>query len=185
MLKTILIGIVVTVIGLFALAAVSNATNQGNDTSGGSLNGFKTSETINDKNTLNVAISGQINHPGSYYVSQEQTLGELIALAGGVTTEADTTAYNPSLVIGTRTSFYIPKLNSSSNVCIDTNIKKVNINTASEEELISVGFKSNQAKSLIQYRNEQGAFGAIEDILNVYGISGGTFEKVKDKICIS
>lgn len=184
MLKTIIIGIVVTVVGLFALSAVNKATGGNSSNSGGNLNGFPTSETLTEGNTINIAISGQINHPGAYYVKQEQTLGDLITLAGGVTTEADTSAYNVSLVIGNRSSFYIPKLSSASNVCIDTGLAKTNINTASEEELIAIGFKSNQAKALIQYRNEQGAFGAIEDILNVYGISNGTFEKVKDKICI-
>lgn len=184
MLKTIVIGIVVTVVGLFALAAVNNAVSSSNSASS-TVNGYSTSQVITDSNTVSIAISGEINHPGSYYIDPELTLGDLITMAGGVTTEADTSAYNTSLVIGKRTSFYIPAISSSGNACVDSTVSKVNINTASEDELVAIGFKTSQASALITYRNENGAFGAIEDIMNVYGISTGTFAKVKDKICIA
>lgn len=183
MLKTIIIGIIVTVVGLFSLAAVNNAVS-GNSTKT-SVNGYATTETQSDKNTVSVSISGEINHPGSYYINPEETLGDLIALAGGVTTSADTTAYNTSLVISTRTSFYIAPLLVDSGVCVETNSKKTNINKADKEELVSVGLKESQASNLISYRNDNGAFGAIEDILNVSGIGASTFNKVKNKICIS
>lgn len=182
MLKTIIIGIVVTVVGLFVLAGVNKAVT---DTpSSGSVNGYQTSEKL-DKNTLSVSISGEVNHPGSYYVKPEQTLGDLITLAGGVTTSADTSAYNTSLVINNRTSFYIAPVLATGDVCVGTNSKKTNINTASQEDLVSVGFTNSQAESLISYRNENGPFQALEDILNVSGIGAGTFSKVKNKIAIA
>ncbi len=184
MLKTIIIGIVVTVVGLFSLAAVNKVVS-GNSSSN-SVNGYQTKvSSSTDSNTVSVAISGEINHPGSYYISPEETLGDLITLAGGVTTSADPSAYNTSLVINTRTSFYIAPLLVESGVCVDTDSQKTNINTATQDELVSVGLKTTQASSLITYRNENGAFGAIEDILNVSGIGASTFNKVKNKICIA
>jgi competence protein ComEA len=182
MLKTIIIGIIVTVVGLFSLAAVNKVVNGNTSTS---VNGYQTKVTSSDSNTVNVSISGEINHPGSYYINPEETLGDLITLAGGVTTSADSSAYNTSLVINTRTSFYIAPLLVDSGVCVDTNGTKTNINTATQEELVSVGFKTTQASALITYRNENGSFGAIDDILNVSGIGASTFNKVKNKICIA
>lgn len=182
MLKTIIIGIIITVVGLFSLAAVNNAFSSNQNSS---LNGYQTKDSSNDSNTVSVSISGEINHPGSYYINPEETLGDLITLAGGVTTSADSSAYNTSLVINTRTSFYIAPILLDSGVCVDTNSKKTNINTADQEELVSIGLKTSQASSLITYRNENGAFGAIEDILNVSGIGASTFSKVKNKICIA
>ncbi len=182
MLKTIIIGIVVTVVGLFVLAGVNKAVT-GSPTSS-SVNGYKTSEKL-DKDTVSVSISGEINHPGSYYVKTEQTLGDLISLAGGITTSADTSAYNTSLVINNRTSFYIAPLLATEDVCVGTNAKKININVATQEELVGTGFTNSQAESLIDYRNENGPFQALEDILNVSGIGAGTFSKVKNKIALS
>lgn len=180
MFKTIVIGIIVTVVGLFALSTVNKAvTNQNTN----NLNGYNTSEKSDD-NTSSIAISGEVVHAGSYYISTTSTLGELITLAGGVTTDADETTYNTSLVINTRTSFYIAPVLTSSSLCADES-SKVNINTATQDELTSVGFTSSQAPTIITYRGENGYFEALEDILNVKGVGKATFEKVKNKICLS
>lgn len=181
MLKTIIIGIIVTVVGLFVLSSVSNSVN--NNTSS-SLNGYTTKTSL-DENTVSVAISGEINHPGSYYIATNETLGDLITLAGGTTSSADEKAYNVTLVIDTRTSFYIPPISTSNGVCVDEEEIKVNINTDDEDSLKTVGFSTTQATNLITYRNENGSFQAIEDILNVKGVGKATFEKVKNKIRIS
>lgn len=183
MLKTIVIGLIITIVGLFAFASVDNIIKQTQATPA-LVNGYETTSTP-DENTVNVAISGEVNHPGSYYINPNKTLGELITLAGGVTTSADTSSYNPSLIINTRTSFYIPPVLIDSGVCVEKETEKVNINKASEAELISVGFTSSQAPSVITYRQENGLFEAIEDILNVKGVGKATFEKVKNRICIS
>lgn len=97
MMKTIIIGIVVTV-GLFMLSAV-HKVGGGNISSS---NGDKTT-LVEDANNVKVTISGEINHPGEYSISSSLTLGDLITMAGGVTTNADETAYNASLIISTRT----------------------------------------------------------------------------------
>lgn len=102
MVKAIIIGIVITIVGLFALSVVDKVA------SGDALiNGQPTTEVV-DESKNKVSISGEINHPGSYYVSPDQTLAFLIDLAGDVTADADSSCYNPSILIGTRTSFYIP-----------------------------------------------------------------------------
>lgn len=182
MLKTIVIGLIVTVVGLFALAGVNKAVDAMNQDS--TLNGYSTT-LVADENSVNIAISGEINHPGSYYINPNKTLGDLITLAGGVTTKADTSAYNTSLIINNRTSFYIPPQLIISDLCVDSDAEKVNINKANESELLSVGFTSSQAPNVISYRSQSGPFEAIEDVLNVKGVGKATFEKVKNKIRIA
>ena len=182
MLKTIVIGLIVTVVGLFALAGVNKAVEAMNQDS--TLNGYSTT-LVADENSVNIAISGEINHPGSYYINPTKTLGDLITLAGGVTTKADTSAYNTSLIINNRTSFYIPPQLIISDLCVDSDAEKVNINKANESELLSVGFTSSQAPNIVSYRSQSGPFEAIEDVLNVKGVGKATFEKVKNKIRIA
>lgn len=62
---------------------------------------------------------------------------------------------------------------------------KVNINTADESGLTTLsGIGDTRAKAIIAYREENGPFATIEDIMNVSGIKEGTFEKIKDDIVV-
>jgi len=61
----------------------------------------------------------------------------------------------------------------------------VNINTAGEELLCTLpGIGSSKAKSIIAYREKNGAFQKTEDIMNVEGIKNGLFQKIKDNITV-
>jgi competence ComEA-like helix-hairpin-helix protein len=61
----------------------------------------------------------------------------------------------------------------------------VNINTATSEELQTLpGVGPKTAEKIIQYRQANGPFQKIEDIMKVKGIAQGKFAKIKDKIRI-
>ena len=61
----------------------------------------------------------------------------------------------------------------------------VNINTASTAELESLSNIGNAyANRIIDYRNNNGNFNSIEEIMNVKGIGEKTFEKIKNNICV-
>ncbi len=61
----------------------------------------------------------------------------------------------------------------------------VNINTASVAELEELdGVGPATAQAIIDYRTEQGPFGAIEDIMNVPGIGDAKFAAMKDSITV-
>lgn len=62
---------------------------------------------------------------------------------------------------------------------------KININTATSDELKELnGIGDSKAASIIQYREENGAFAKPEDIINVSGISQTLYEKIKDFITV-
>ncbi len=61
------------------------------------------------------------------------------------------------------------------------NESKINLNTATKEELESVnGIGPSLADAILQYRTENGRFGKIEDLNEVSGIGDKTYEKLKD-----
>lgn len=75
--------------------------------------------------------------------------------------------------------------------CINTEIndsitnvnKTININTATLEELMSInGLGEAKGKAIIKYREENGYFKIIDDLLNVSGIGEALFEKIKEYI---
>lgn len=62
---------------------------------------------------------------------------------------------------------------------------KVNINTASREELMTLtGIGEARAEDIIRYREEHGGFKKIEDIMKVSGIKEAAFQKIKDSITV-
>ena len=64
-------------------------------------------------------------------------------------------------------------------------IVRVNINTAAAEELMTLpGIGEVRAASIIAYREQQGEFEKIEDIMNVKGIKTGIFSKINSLICV-
>ena len=60
---------------------------------------------------------------------------------------------------------------------------KININTAGVQELMMIpGIGRSKAEKIIEYREENGRFGSIEEITNVNGIGDSMYEKMKDCI---
>lgn len=68
----------------------------------------------------------------------------------------------------------------------ETKNGKVNINTASEDELAEKipGVGKSIAKKIVEYRSYNGNFSSIEEIKNVSGIGDKKFEAMKEIICI-
>ena len=59
----------------------------------------------------------------------------------------------------------------------------VSINTASAEELQALpGIGEVKAQAIVDYRQENGAFKALEDLKNVPGIGDATFDGLKQSI---
>ena len=62
---------------------------------------------------------------------------------------------------------------------------KVNINTASAEELTQLrGIGPKYAARIVEYREQNGPFASAKDIMNVKGIGPATFEKNKERIVV-
>ena len=61
--------------------------------------------------------------------------------------------------------------------------EKVNINTASVEDLTTLpGVGKAYAERIVEYREKNGPFKKVEDLLNVRGIGEKTFERIRDRI---
>jgi len=64
---------------------------------------------------------------------------------------------------------------------------KININTADKETLMSVikGVGEKKAEAIIIYREENGKFKTVDELINVKGIGEGTVEKHKEQLAVS
>lgn len=146
-----------------------------------------------------VDIKGEVLRPGVYEFSCESRIQEVIKKAGGFTEEADETKINLAQKITDQMQMIVPNVNSkqeggvtegnsekgnSSNMIL-SNAKqgKVNINTATLEELQTIkGIGKKKAEAILQYRKEHGAFRSKEDLLQVKGIGKKALEAIESQV---
>lgn len=180
MFKIVIIGAIITIVGLFFLTRIDP------NNSDRYYEEYTPIVDVSDSSSTNkVTISGEVVHEGEYYIDPSETLADLIEMAGGVTDNADPKSYDADLVIEDRTNFYIPAKVKIPDTCVSEAIEKVNVNTATYEELTELGFNTKQAQNIVEYREKNGSFKCIEDLTLVYGIGDVTLKSYRDYITIS
>ena len=177
MIKVIIIVVIATLVGLVGFAAVDKVA--------GNIVDPSTSETSSQEDTFSVSITGEVKRTGTYNVPTGSTLLTLIEAASGVTSNADSKAYNTEFLLSAGQSFYIAPLYDNSNTCSVSPIDKVNINSADKTTLMKVSaFSSTIASAIIEYREKTASFGRIEELKNVTGIGNAIFAKAKDFVTL-
>ena len=146
-------------------------------------------ESYSDSQILFVDIGGAVVTPGVYQVNEGTRLYQVIEMAGGITEEADTDAVNRASFVEDGQKVIIPAKGSPEAAAQAENlstgasdIRLININTASKEELTTLnGIGDVIAERIIEYRSSN-SFKNKEDIMSVKGIGSGTYDKIKDDI---
>ena len=139
-----------------------------------------------------VHVCGAVNNPGVYKFKMPVRVYEAIESAGGITSEGLDEVINQAREIADGEQIYIPTLEekelyeAGNNAQITSlNDGRININTASKEELMTLpGVGESKANGIVEYRSSNGKFNALEELMNVEGIKDGVFNKIKDKITI-
>ena len=131
---------------------------------------------------LTVFVCGAVKAPGVYELPAGSRVYEAIALAGGTTDEAAQTAVNQAELLCDGQMIEIPTREEQMAKAAAEEARAdglVNINSADLEELKTLpGIGDSKARSIIAYREENGAFENPEDIKNVDGIGEGVFAKL-------
>ena len=61
---------------------------------------------------------------------------------------------------------------------------KLQLNAATQEQLVALGLTQSQAVQIINYRQQNGNFLQVEELLAVPQMSRVTLEKVRDKVTV-
>lgn len=160
-----------------------------------------------------VDVCGAVANPGVFQLAAGSRVFQAIEAAGGYLPEAVQNCVNRAGVLTDGQQLYIltqeemerqgldpaemagasdGQMNGSAGTGQNTGMtaqvqqdNRININTADEAQLTTLtGIGATRAQAIIAYREENGPFAAIEDIMNVQGIKEGTFAKIKDEIVV-
>ena len=163
--------------------------------------------------TLVVHICGAVSAPGVYELPAGSRIIDVVEAGGGFLPEADEACCNLAEEIVDGCQIYIMtksescadgqtekkagiqtspdsdmqttdrNVRSNSAPALDNGL--VNLNTADVAALMTLpGIGESRAKAIISYREQQGAFAKIEDIMKISGIKQAAFSKIKDKITV-
>ncbi|WP_245855638.1 helix-hairpin-helix domain-containing protein [Bacillus oleivorans] len=138
-----------------------------------------------------VDIKGAVRNPGVYSVPSDSRLHEVIEKAGGFTAEADPIQVNLALKVWDQMLLYVPVKGETTEVVSppsNTQLpapEKINVNTASQSELMELtGIGEKKAEAIIEYREQNGGFQTVEDLLMVPGIGEGILSKIREDISL-
>lgn len=139
-----------------------------------------------------VHITGAVPRPGVYALPQGARVQDGISAAGGFLAEAEKTNINLAQALEDGEKIDIPFIEGASPVLatplpeVETiTTELININTASIAELDTLpGIGPTTAQKIIDYRDQNGPFVSIEDIVNVSGIGPASYERLKDLITV-
>ena len=145
-------------------------------------------QTPQPSKTLYVYITGEIREPGVYKLSDDARIFQLVEMAGGFTSKADTESLNLAETLSDATHVHIgaklqplneepPRIPGmpASRASVQPGIQPrsqglININSATASELESLpGIGPAIAQRIIEYRNTHGNFSRPEDLINVRG----------------
>ena len=151
------------------------------------------SESTMPTTEILVDIKGAIQQPGVYHLPSDARLHELILVAGGFTKEAEERQLNLAEKLSDQQMIYVPskeevdfsvelpQLNQEGNA--ETGL--INLNTATLLQLQELpGIGPAKAQAIITYREENGLFKTVEDLLNISGFGEKTLEKLRAMITL-
>ena len=147
-----------------------------------------TEKTAREPCEICVFICGAVQEEGIYYVPAGSRVNDVLVAAGGFSENASTSAVNLAEMVSDGDRIYIPEEGEEITSAMTGSEEKnseglVNINTAGKEELMTLpGIGETRAEEIIRYREQQGGFAQVEDLMKVNGIKEGTFNKLKDKV---
>ena len=138
-----------------------------------------------------IHITGAVPRPGVYALPQGARVQDAISAAGGFLAEAEKSGINLARPLEDGEQLDIPFVDGFSPVIptpVETFIPSsdlININTASVDELDTLpGIGPTTALKIVEYRDTNGPFLNIEDIVNVSGVGPTTYDRIKDLITV-
>ena len=156
-------------------------------------NGEALSSGEEEEEVIIVHITGAVVNPGVYTLVEGSRVFHVVEKAGGHLSDADLERINLAQPLYDGQPVYVPSISErgtpspdgGQNPAGDPFGARVNINTADKAQLETLpGIGNVKAQNILNYREKNGPFQSVEDLLNVNGIGEKVLEGMKDYITI-
>ena len=146
--------------------------------------------------TIFVDVCGAVQQPGVYELPAGSRIFQAIALAGGLTEEAESRLINQAEVLtdGQQIRIYTREESEKQEIAAAAGQNagvqgaagaKINLNLADKNVLMTLqGIGEAKAEAILAYRQEKGGFSSVEELMQVEGIKDKLYEKLKDKVTV-
>ncbi len=152
--------------------------------------------------SITVHVAGAVNNPGVYKLRSGARFNDGVIAAGGATDQADLNSVNLAMLLNDGEQIYILKRNEKPHTITaqrspssatggsagsgNSKVAIININTASLAELEQLpGVGPSTAKAIIDYREKNGAFLTVQDLINVRGIGPAKLDEILPQARVS
>ena len=163
--------------------------------------GLQGNEKLKENQKIFIHICGAVKNEGVYQVEADARVVDVIKAAGGLTKEAASSGINQAKQLEDGMQVYVPtkkevskagtqipglqKEDLQNSASVNLQNSAININTATKEELMKLkGVGEAKAVLIITYRENNGGFKEITDLMKIKGIKQKFFDKIKDNICV-
>jgi len=145
------------------------------------------------KKLICVYICGEVQTPGVYQVEEGARMYQVVELAGGILETGAQNYLNLAESVTDGQKVVVPTIEEASQLEMEQEgtvqegsaSQYININTADEATLDSLpGIGASKAKSIISYRESNGGFKSIDELMQIEGIKEGVYNKIKDMITV-
>lgn len=153
-----------------------------------------------DKEICIVHISGAVNQPGVYQLTEGERIIDAVKMAGGEMERANVDAVNLAAHLYDGQKIVIPFISENKEDEINQNAianeefrqhdyspnsSLLNLNAVTSDQLETLpGIGPVLAERILVHRKNHGLFRNIEDIMNVPGIGEKRFESIKEYITV-
>jgi len=155
---------------------------------------------IIDKKICIIHISGAVNQPGVYQLTEGERIIDAVKMAGGEMERANVDAVNLAAHLYDGQKIVIPFISENKEDEVNQNAlanqefrqhdysinsSLLNLNAVTSNQLETLpGIGPALAERILAYRKNHGLFRNIEDIMNVSGIGEKRFESIKEYITV-
>lgn len=133
-----------------------------------------------------VHILGEVREPGLYELRDGDRAVDAVAAAGGFTDAADAGGVNLARFVSDGEQIVVPAVGAASVAAPGlTGDGRVNLNTADAATLDTLpGVGPATAAKILAWRERNGRFEAIEDLLDVGGIGEAKLDALRDLVTV-
>ena len=134
---------------------------------------------------VTVHVAGRVRRPGGYRLAASARVDDAVRRAGGTRAGADLSAVNLAAKLEDGRQIVVPARAPSGGGAASASAPGVplNLNTATPEQLDELdGIGPATAETIVEYREERGGFGRVDELAQVPGIGEKRMAALREQV---